>query len=194
MPCSFYGRASAGLRSVRAGDYGSADGTVRLAYGWLAADLPGSHPAVLRGRRRGWGVAMDNRVDVPGYKPYRLRADGCRPAVFVAFLDLFRTRRPTAGSASPSTAPRCRARPARAQLRPRRRDRAAVDGPPPAPSGPTVGAAGGRRRLGAAPAARSRRGQPRLPRRRDARRWPSLGPAALAEFEGDGRARRPAGW
>ena len=60
-----------------------------FGYGSLAADLPRSHPAVLRGRRRGWGVAMDNSVDVPGYKHYRLRADGSRPAVFVAFLDLF---------------------------------------------------------------------------------------------------------
>ncbi|MBW3607848.1 MAG: gamma-glutamylcyclotransferase [Actinobacteria bacterium] len=60
-----------------------------FAYGSLAADLRGHHPAVLRGRRRGWGVAMDNRVDVPGYKHYRLRADGSRPPVFVAFLDLF---------------------------------------------------------------------------------------------------------
>jgi hypothetical protein len=60
-----------------------------FAYGSLAADLRGSHPAQLRGRRRGWGVAMDNRVDVPGYKHYRLRADGSRPAVFVAYLDLF---------------------------------------------------------------------------------------------------------
>jgi dephospho-CoA kinase len=60
-----------------------------FGYGSLAADLPGSHPAVLRGRRRGWGVAMDNTVDVPGYKHYRLRADGSRPAVFVAYLDLF---------------------------------------------------------------------------------------------------------
>ncbi len=60
-----------------------------FGYGSLAADLPGSHAAVLRGRRRGWGVAMDNSVDVAGYKHYRLRADGTRPAVFVAFLDLF---------------------------------------------------------------------------------------------------------
>jgi len=72
----------------RAGDYGCAMQFV-FAYGSLASDLPGSHPAVLRGRRRGWGVAMDNRVDIPGYKHYRLRADGSRPAVFVAFLDLF---------------------------------------------------------------------------------------------------------
>ena len=60
-----------------------------FAYGSLAADLPCAHRSVLRGRRRGWGVAMDNSVDVPGYKHYRLRADGSRPAVFVAFLDLF---------------------------------------------------------------------------------------------------------
>jgi cation transport regulator ChaC len=60
-----------------------------FGYGSLAADLPGSHAAVLRGRRRGWGVAMDNAVDVPGYKHYRLRRDGSRPRVFVAFLDLF---------------------------------------------------------------------------------------------------------
>jgi hypothetical protein len=60
-----------------------------FGYGSLAADLPATHRAVLRGRRRGWGVAMDNSVDVPGYKHYRLRADGSRPEVFVAFLDLF---------------------------------------------------------------------------------------------------------
>jgi dephospho-CoA kinase len=59
-----------------------------FAYGSLAADLRASHRAELRGRRRAWGVAMDNRVDVPGYKHYRLRADGSRPAVCVAFLDL----------------------------------------------------------------------------------------------------------
>jgi hypothetical protein len=59
-----------------------------FAYGSLAADLAGGHAAELRGHRRYWGVAMDNRVDVPGYKHYRLRSDGSRPAVCVAFLDL----------------------------------------------------------------------------------------------------------
>jgi gamma-glutamylcyclotransferase (GGCT)/AIG2-like uncharacterized protein YtfP len=59
-----------------------------FAYGSLAADLAGGHVAELCGHRRCWGVAMDNRVDVPGYKHYRLRADGTRPAVCVAFLDL----------------------------------------------------------------------------------------------------------
>jgi hypothetical protein len=44
-------------------------------------------PATLRGYRRVWGAAMDNRVAVPGYKVYE-RPDGSRPAVDVAFLDL----------------------------------------------------------------------------------------------------------
>jgi hypothetical protein len=39
------------------------------------------------GFRRTWGVAMDNRRDLPGYK-YYTAADGGRPAVFVAFLDI----------------------------------------------------------------------------------------------------------
>jgi hypothetical protein len=44
--------------------------------------------ADLRGLRRTWGVAMDNRRDLPGYK-YYTDSDGLRPAVFVAYLDLF---------------------------------------------------------------------------------------------------------
>ena len=59
-----------------------------FGYGSLAADLHGGRVAELRGYRRVWGVAMDNRVDVPGYKHYRLRSDGSRPAVFVAYLDV----------------------------------------------------------------------------------------------------------
>jgi hypothetical protein len=43
--------------------------------------------ATLRGHRRVWGVAMDNRVAVPGYKVYE-SPDGRRPAVAVAFLDV----------------------------------------------------------------------------------------------------------
>jgi gamma-glutamylcyclotransferase (GGCT)/AIG2-like uncharacterized protein YtfP len=46
-------------------------------------------PARLHGHRRVWGVAMDNRVAVPGYKIYE-GADGARPAAHVAFLDLER--------------------------------------------------------------------------------------------------------
>jgi hypothetical protein len=57
-----------------------------FGYGALAA-LPGAEPATLAGHRRTWGVAMDNTVEVPGYKVYE-DADGNRPAVCVAFLDV----------------------------------------------------------------------------------------------------------
>ena len=43
--------------------------------------------ADLTGLRRAWGVAMDNRNDLPGYK-YYTDAGGRRPEVFVAYLDL----------------------------------------------------------------------------------------------------------
>ena len=67
-----------------------------FGYGSLAA-LPGAavtrtpfahgFVADLRGAVRGWGVAMDNRADLPGYKYYTDPA-GRRPEVFVAFLDV----------------------------------------------------------------------------------------------------------
>lgn len=44
----------------------------------------------LAGFRRTWGVAMDNRLDVPGYKHYREPMGGTRPPVHVTFLDLRR--------------------------------------------------------------------------------------------------------
>jgi Gamma-glutamyl cyclotransferase, AIG2-like len=59
-----------------------------FGYASLVA-LPDAAPAVLRGWRRVWGVAMDNSVAVPGYKVYE-RPDGARPACAVAFLDLER--------------------------------------------------------------------------------------------------------
>ena len=59
-----------------------------FGYGSLVADPERGHVARLRGHRRVWGVAMDNRVDLAGYKSYRLRADGSRPEVFVAFVDI----------------------------------------------------------------------------------------------------------
>jgi hypothetical protein len=43
--------------------------------------------ADLSGLRRIWGVAMDNRRDLPGYK-YYTDAEGRRPEVFVAYPDL----------------------------------------------------------------------------------------------------------
>ena len=48
---------------------------------------PAAARAVLRGHRRVWGVATDNSIAVPGYKPYAL-PDGTRPQLAVAFLDL----------------------------------------------------------------------------------------------------------
>ena len=59
-----------------------------FGYGSLVAEHGRGHVARLRGWRRTWGVAMDNSRDLPGYKSYRLRADGSRPAVFVAFIDI----------------------------------------------------------------------------------------------------------
>lgn len=44
--------------------------------------------AVLFGRRRTWGIAMDNAIDLPGYKHYEDPETGERPAVMVAFLDV----------------------------------------------------------------------------------------------------------
>ena len=68
-----------------------------FGYGSLAAELafvPGREirregfVADLPGFTRGWGVAMDNRRDLSGYK-YYTTPDGSRPAVFVAFLDVW---------------------------------------------------------------------------------------------------------
>ena len=59
---------------------------VVFAYGSLTG-LPG-RPATLRGARRAWGVAMDNRVAIPGYKRWLDPATGEPPAVHVAFVDL----------------------------------------------------------------------------------------------------------
>jgi hypothetical protein len=57
-----------------------------FGYGSLVT-FAGAQPATLSGHRRVWGVAMDNRVAIPGYKVYVL-PDGTRPAASIAFLDL----------------------------------------------------------------------------------------------------------
>jgi cation transport regulator ChaC len=44
-------------------------------------------PCRLNGHRRRWGVAMDNRRTLPGYKYFLDGGTGERPEVFVAFLD-----------------------------------------------------------------------------------------------------------
>ncbi|HWH92762.1 MAG TPA: gamma-glutamylcyclotransferase family protein [Baekduia sp.] len=57
-----------------------------FGYASLVA-APGARRATLRGRRRVWGVAMDNSVAEPGYKVYEF-PDGTRPPLAVVFLDL----------------------------------------------------------------------------------------------------------
>jgi hypothetical protein len=60
-----------------------------LAYGSLVADLPGDPLArPIKGLARRWNVAMDNRVDLPGYKFYVDAHTGKRHEGHVAFLDL----------------------------------------------------------------------------------------------------------
>jgi hypothetical protein len=71
---------------VNAATRGEASELYVFGYGSLVA-LPGARPARLRGWRRVWSVAMDNRVVEPGYKVYE-SPEGERPAVCVAFLDL----------------------------------------------------------------------------------------------------------
>jgi gamma-glutamyl AIG2-like cyclotransferase len=56
-----------------------------FAYGSLVDEL-GGQPCVLRDHRCGWGVAMDNRRTIPGYKFYVDAATGERPEVYVAFV------------------------------------------------------------------------------------------------------------
>lgn len=59
-----------------------------LVFGYGSLVVPGAETFTLPGWRRTWGVAMDNRVEIPGYKVYEDPETGERPAVFVAFLDL----------------------------------------------------------------------------------------------------------
>ena len=59
-------------------------------FGYGSLVMPGAEPFVLEGWRRTWGVAMDNRVAIPGYKVYEDPETGERPAVVVCFLDLAR--------------------------------------------------------------------------------------------------------
>lgn len=64
------------------------DGPFVFGYGSLASAAHGGRPTVIDGYRRVWGVAMDNSVDLPGYKYFADARTGERPNVMVAFLDL----------------------------------------------------------------------------------------------------------
>ena len=45
---------------------------------------------MLRDHRCGWGVAMDNRRTIPGYKFYVDPETGARPEIYVAFVCIWR--------------------------------------------------------------------------------------------------------
>ena len=51
------------------------------------AFAPNGFVADLAGFERSWGVAMDNRHDLPGYK-YYTDDRGRRPEVYVTYLDI----------------------------------------------------------------------------------------------------------
>ena len=91
-----------------------------FAYGSLL-ELVHAGPCVLRDHRRGWDVAMDNRVTIPGYKFYVDPETGERPPVYVTYLaiapepgsavagavfavDAARSRRSTGASATTTAA------------------------------------------------------------------------------------------
>jgi len=57
-----------------------------FGYGSLLHGAAGV-PCRLAAHRRRWGVAMDNRRTLPGYKYFLDPLTGGRPEVFVAFLD-----------------------------------------------------------------------------------------------------------
>jgi len=64
-----------------------------FGYGSLVTTHKSENPeqelSFLNGYGRRWGVAMDNRADIPGYKYYRDSHTGERPDIFVAFLDIY---------------------------------------------------------------------------------------------------------
>jgi hypothetical protein len=57
-------------------------------FGYASLVDHGDRVALLPGYRCVWGVAMDNRDEIPGYKYYVDAQSGERPDVCVAFLDL----------------------------------------------------------------------------------------------------------
>jgi hypothetical protein len=153
-----------------------------FGYGSLAADLAGGHAAELHGHRRVWGVAMDNSVDLAGYKHYRLRRDGRRPAVCVAFLDIVADEHACTSGVCVAVEP---AQLPALDLRERNYERIDVTDAVPAARGTVWAYAGtpaGRRRLRDARAAGSAVvSRDYLERTRAA--FARLGPPALAEFE-----------
>ena len=61
---------------------------ISSVFGYASLRALGGRPARLRGWRRVWGVAIDNRVAIPGYKRYLDPRTGEPPEVHVGFLDI----------------------------------------------------------------------------------------------------------
>ena len=61
--------------------------TQEFLFGHGSLVTPSGHITALEGFRRCWGVAMDNRQTIPGYK-YYVDENGDRPDLYVAFLDI----------------------------------------------------------------------------------------------------------
>lgn len=119
-----------------------------FGYGSLAAPaVPDERVALLEGHRRAWGVAMDNRQAIPGYKRY-LDADGTAPALHVAFLDVAPGEGTVNGVCRPVTAEQLAALDAR-ERNYDRRDVTAQVVDPPGRVWAYVGSAAGRARLAA---------------------------------------------
>lgn len=78
-----------GQQGLTCSDEGEAVGDWVFGYGSLVAHVADGSalPATLSGWERTWGVAMENSVDLAGYKHY-LTPGGERPDVAVAFLDV----------------------------------------------------------------------------------------------------------
>jgi len=70
-----------------------------FVYGSLL-ELAHAGQCVLRDHRRGWDVAMDNRVTIPGYKFYVDPETGERPPVYVAYLAIAPERGSTVAGAA----------------------------------------------------------------------------------------------
>lgn len=123
-----------------------------FGYGSLAAVRDGdAHLATLHGHQRRWGVAMDNREAIPGYKRY-VDPDGLHPAVHVAFLDLTPGDGAVNGVCRPVTAAQLAALDARERNYERVDVTAQLDGAP-GPVWAYIGSAAGRARLAAGRAA-----------------------------------------
>jgi gamma-glutamylcyclotransferase (GGCT)/AIG2-like uncharacterized protein YtfP len=62
---------------------------MNVVFGYGSLTAAGGRRCVLRDHRRGWGVAMDNRETIAGYKYYVDAETGERPAVYVAYLSIW---------------------------------------------------------------------------------------------------------